>query len=179
MRIVAIGSARDEKRQAVEIAFSRMLPNEFKADEWKFVCVPVDSGVGNQPGSDVQGACGAETRAWGAFNGVPDVEFGIGIEGCISAVFGKHWFSRTWAVVRSIEGSGMGSGPSVWVQPELHEYIRKGNELGEVIEKTSRIPNARYTFGHIGLMTRNVVTRLEEDVMAVQMALAALFHQKG
>lgn len=179
MRIVAIGSTKDIKRQAAEIAFSRMLPNEFMAGEWKFVCVPVNSGIEEQPANDIQGACGAETRAYEAFNKVPGAEFGVGIEGCITVISGRLWFHRTWAAVRSIGGIGIGSGPSVWIPPELHEYIRKGDELGEAIEKTSKIPNARYTFGHIGLMTRNVVSRLDEEAMAVQMALAALLRQKS
>lgn len=178
MRIVAIGSAKDEKRQAARIAFSRMLPNEFNTDEWKFVGVPVDSGYGRQPGNDIEGLCGAEVRACEALR-VTGAEIGIGIEGCITVVYGRHWFSRTWAVARNSGRTGIGSGPSIWIPPELHEYIKKGDELGEAIEKTSRIRNARYVFGHIGLMTRNVMSRLDEEVIAVQMALAALLHQKS
>jgi len=174
MKIVAVGSKRERKIEAVTLAFFRMLPNELSSEEWIIVGVSADSGVGGQPLSEGDGVCGAINRAKAALKEVPEAEFAVGIEGALSLILGKYWLSRTCAAVINAEGQEcIGLGPGVWVPPEISELIlHQGKELGEAVEEKSSIDNARYVFGHIGLMTRNVINRLDEDAMAVIMALA-------
>src|SRR3990172_1284099 len=162
MPIVAVGSNQATKRQAAELAFCRMMPNEANANsaEWKFISTPVSSGIRKQPVSDCEGILGARNRARTALNEVSDGEFGVGIEGTLEMVSGICYL-RTWSVVINDKGDeGSGAGPSVFVPANIVSLIRQGYQLGEAIEKTSGIPNARGEYGRSEEHTSELQSRL-------------------
>ncbi|QGY43396.1 non-canonical purine NTP phosphatase [Maribellus comscasis] len=132
--------------------------------------VEVDSGVSDQPVSDVETKLGAHNRAVGAKHKIPDANFWVGIEGGI-----EHSEKRTtafaWIVVLSKDNSGEARTTTFLLPPAIADLVKSGRELGTAIDIIFNQENSKQKQGAVGLLTKNKISRTQLYVQAVQLSL--------
>jgi len=167
---VAVGSKNPAKLSAVREAFSEALRVDVEV-----VGVSVDSGVSNQPFGDetISGAYNRAEKVLKASN----ADFGVGIEGGIMRL-GEKWYSFGFVVITDKEGN-TGTGSSGWFEcPKIIlDGIKKGSELGDVMDRISGIKDSKKKAGAIGILTRNIVTRKDLYKHGVLMALVPFMNR--
>ncbi|MBU5212613.1 DUF84 family protein [Heyndrickxia oleronia] len=151
---IAIGSVNPAKVKAVEEAC--------KEQDIDVIITPmsVPSGVSNQPFSDEETIQGAVNRATNCLL-EENIEIGIGLEGgVVETPFGL--FVCNWgALVVKGESPIIAGGARIRLPEDVAERLRKGEELGPVMEDVSKVRNVSKKEGAIGIFTNNVITRDE------------------
>lgn len=176
--IVAVGSTNPTKVKAVEAIVSRAFPHA------RVEPAAVPSGVSEQPLSAGETERGARERAWAALAAVPGARFGIGLEG------GVHFPARhddddatarcdviNCCAVAADDGSvHVAWGVRFPLPPTVGERLRRGEELGPVMDELSGMKDSAKVLGAVGFLSNGLLTR---DVMwesAVVCALMPWFH---
>jgi inosine/xanthosine triphosphatase len=161
---VAIGSINPVKIAAVTTIIQQIWPDA------AFLGVAVTSGIRAQPLDDEEAIQGATNRARQALLD-SQADLGIGLEGNTTEnKFGM--FTTGWAVIVdrantvSIGGSGRFQLPD-----RLAEALRRGAELGPLMDTLSGEENTRHRQGAFGIFTNNLITRQEALETAVISAL--------
>ncbi|GIN38817.1 DUF84 family protein [Heyndrickxia oleronia] len=151
---IAIGSLNPAKVKAVEEAFKEQDIDVIVTS------MSVPSGVSNQPFSDEETIQGAVNRATNCLL-EENIEIGIGLEGgVVETPFGL--FVCNWgALVVKGESPIIAGGARIRLPEEVAERVRKGEELGPVMEDVSKVRNVSKKEGAIGIFTNNVITRDE------------------
>lgn len=135
---VAIGTLNPAKIKAVEVGFKQIFP---KID-WEYIPVEVESGVSKQPLTDAESISGARNRAKQALQKIK-ANYGVGIEGGIQAV-GDLWFDCGWFVIVNQKGEeGVAASAKIPVPEKMMTHIRKGEELGLVLQRFTTIENIK------------------------------------
>jgi inosine/xanthosine triphosphatase len=166
---VAVGSRNPVKLQAVEAAFRRVFPE----DEFVTIAVDVTSGVADQPRGDAEALSGALNRAQAVSAAEPTADFCVGIEGAIEDTeAGMEVFS--WIVVTSQRRVGRGRTATFFLPEQVAGRVRRGAELGEAIDAVFGTVDARSREGAVGLLTGNVLGRVELYEQGVIAALIPL-----
>ena len=167
---VAVGSENPAKNIAVKDVFEEMF-----SDKLEIISVSIDSGVSIQP-FDEKTIKGAYNRAKGALT-ASNADFGVGIEGGVMKL-GEKWYNLGFVVIMDRDGN-MGTGTSGWFEcPKfILDELRKGNELGDVMDKLSGTTDSKKKEGAIGILTKNHVTRKDLYKHGVQMALVPLLNK--
>jgi len=164
---VAIGSTNPTKIEATRQAFTTVWPNKI----FEFVGIATDSGVSAQPMSDEESIRGAQTRAKKALQET-SADFGVGIEGGLHHVRDR-WFDCSWIAVLDRHGNeGIGSSVKIIVPEHVMKLIHEGHELGTALDKTFNRVNVKQAEGHLGLMTKNAITRTSSGRDGVIVALS-------
>lgn len=183
--IVAVGSTRRPKLNAVQEALAIFAPVLEPNAQFEVVGVEVASGVSHTPATREELMRGARFRAeallqqarersepWGYF---------VGLEGGLDVVEenGRRLvFLQSWAYVT--DGTGPGAyGQSGAVQmPEAlaAEVIDRGTELSVAIDEFAGGRGIRDAQGAWGVLTRNLITRQEAFRVAVVSAFAPFFN---
>lgn len=168
---VVIGSKNPVKITAVQEAFKKVWPDE----SFVFEGVEVQSGVSDQPMSDLESIAGATNRAERAME-TAGADYGVGLEGGIQKI-GDKWFDCGWIVILSKEGKkGIGSSLRMETPPQMMELINQGMELGYVVDRLFNATNTKQGAGHFGLMTNNAIDRKSGYRDAIIAALAAFIN---
>jgi inosine/xanthosine triphosphatase len=167
---VAVGSSNPAKLSAVKEAFTEALKVEVEV-----FGISVDSGVSNQPFGD-ETIDGAYNRAEKVLE-ASDADFGVGIEGGIMRL-GEKWYNFGFVVINDGDGN-IGTGSSGWFEcPNLIlDEIKKGSELGDVMDRVSGTKDSKKKAGAIGILTRNIVTRKDLYKHGVLMALVPFMNK--
>lgn len=164
-KTIAVGSQNPVKIKSVYQAFSHVWPGT----DWQVRGYPTQSGVSNQPMSDLESIRGARSRAQSALS--QGADYGVGSEGGLQKI-GTLWFDCGWFVVIDSKGwEGIGSSARIIVPPKMMKLIHQGYELGDVIDQLFHTHNAKQRDGHFGLMTNNAITRTSGYRDGVIMAL--------
>lgn len=160
---IFVGSMNPVKVEAVREVFEEFF------DDVKVVGEEVGSGVSRQPFGD-EVIRGAEDRARKALKLV-DADYGVGIEGGIMKL-GNRWYNLGFVVIINREGK-MGTGTSGWFEcsPSILEKLKKGKELGEVIDELTGRKDTKMQEGAIGLFTKGKISRKDLYKHGVFMAL--------
>ncbi|MCP4205328.1 MAG: non-canonical purine NTP phosphatase [bacterium] len=168
---VIVASGNPVKIAAVEAAFGLMVPAEVADVNG----ASVDSGVPDQPLSDLETLRGAEKRAEGAEALRPEADYWVGIEGGIEdSERGMKAFA--WVVVRSSFGTGRARSGTFFLPDEVARLVREGKELGEADDIVFGRTDSKQEEGAVGLLTQGVVDRRALYEHAVVLALAPLKH---
>ncbi len=183
--VVAVGSTRRPKLNAVWEALTIFGPQLDSDAQFEVVGVEVESGVGHTPSTRAELMAGAKFRAerlvqQGRERGEPWRYF-VGLEGgldVIHEVDRRVVFLQNWAYVT--DGVGRGAyGQSGAVQmPEalVVEVIDRGVELSEAIDAFAGGHGIRDAQGAWGVLTRNLITRQDAFRVAVVSAFAPFFN---
>ena len=170
---VVVASTNPVKVGAVEGAFRRMVPG----GEAEVAGVSVESGVSDQPLSDLETMRGAEARAKAAEAVRPEADYWVGIEGGIEsrAQSGtENGGMMAWVVVRSSFGIGRARSGTFFLPDEVARLVREGLELGAADDIVFARSNSKQEEGAIGLLTHGVIDRRALYEHAVVLALAPL-----
>ena len=163
---IAIGSTNPTKVEAARRAAAKVWP------EGEVVAVAIPSGVGEQPMSDDETIRGAVNRARAALAAVDDAQIGMGVEGGVQDT--PHGlFVGGWAAVVDRNGClGIGAGGRVLLPESIATRIRRGEELGPVMDDFSGRRNVKHEEGAIGIFTAGLIERTAALEIALTYALA-------
>jgi inosine/xanthosine triphosphatase len=161
--LIIVGSKNPVKVASVENIVKKIWPG---AD---ITSMDVYSGVDEQPTTDDEAIRGAINRAKACVEKGADI--GFGLEGNTQDT--EHgMFVTSWAAAADKEGTiGIGSGGKFLLPEKIAKEIRKGRELGPVMDELTQEKNTKQKYGSIGFFTNGMVTRTDGFEMAVTLAL--------
>jgi len=164
-RRAAIGSTNPAKVEAVRRALARLAP------DCAVEPIAVESGVTEQPHGDDETMRGAEARARAALR-QSDADAGFGLEGGVLLDGDRVWL-LSWAAAVDASGRiGYGSGLRMLLPPVAAERLRRGDELGEIVDDLFGVHDSKSATGAIGLLTHGFVSRTDAFADLVAMSLA-------
>jgi inosine/xanthosine triphosphatase len=166
MLIVAVGSQNVVKMNAVRLGLADLL-----GDTLEIRGVAVESGVLAQPLGDEMTRTGAVNRARGALASMPEVAFGVGLEGGVSEMPDGAMYCHAWCAIVSREGTtGWASTGRCELPPAVAKLIRSGMELGAADDLVFGRTNSKLGEGAVGLLTRGRIDRAAFYAPAVTLA---------
>lgn len=149
---IAVGSTNPVKVSVVQNVARKIWP------EVEVQGIDVPSGVAEQPHTEAEAIEGALNRAGTALQKLSSY-YGAGLEAAAIdykyGTFTVHWV----AVVDSKGRAGLGNGGGVMLPEKVAAEIRKGRELGPVMDEFVGGHNTKQKDGAIGILTNNLVTR--------------------
>jgi inosine/xanthosine triphosphatase len=180
--IVAVGSTRRPKLDAVRDALEALGPRFHDVVPFDIVGVDVPSGVRHTPLSREETMAGARHRAE-ALAGIARErdepwKYFLGLEGGLTMVHesGTRWvFLENWAYVTdgSARGSFGQSGAVLLPEPLVRPVVDCGAELAEAIDDYADDHGIRDGQGAWGVLTRGIITRREAIRISVVSAFAS------
>jgi len=168
---IAVGTRNPVKIAAVENVFKMIWADA------EIIAVDVPSNVSDQPMSDDEAIVGAENRAR-LSQKKTGADFGIGLEGCGNdTAFGM--FLSGWVVVIDRNGRiGMGSGGRILLPEKIAAEVRKGRELGPVMDEFTGGHNTKQKEGAVGILTNGLVMRKDAFERPLIYALARFLNEE-
>ena len=145
-----IGSKNPTKIKAVQEVFLK--------DVVKSMDVPSD--VNPQPFSDEETRQGAINRAFRCMESGPDV-IGVGLEGGVMYVDSKMFLCNWGALVTPNRKTYTASGARIALPEEIDDELKKGKELGDIMDVYAKKQEVRKKEGAIGIFTNDLVARQE------------------
>jgi len=131
--------------------------------------VSVESGVSDQPLSDLETLQGAETRVKNIQDHFSDYDFYVGIEGGVEeSVSGLMAFA--WIVISNSITTGKARTAGFFLPPQVAVLVHQGYELGDADDLVFSKQNSKQQNGAVGLLTNDIITRKSLYMPAVQMA---------
>lgn len=162
---IAVGSENPVKINAVKEAFEIA----FKDKNIQVEGISVISSVPDQPfnGQTIEGA----VKRAREIRKNSDYDFSVGIEGGIIKLGGK-FYNLGFIAIMDKDGN-IGTGTSGWFEcpKKILNEIKKGKELGMVMDELTGEKDVKKKEGAIGFLTNNLVTRKELYKHGIYMAL--------
>ena len=183
--LVAVGSTRRPKLNAVWEALTVFGPTLEPDAQFEVVGVEVPSGVGHTPLSREELMVGARQRAEAllaiARERNEQWKYFVGLEGGLDVVRSGNdrWvFLQNWAYVTNgaARGSFGQSGGVLLPEPLAKSVVDEGVELAQAIDAFSGGHGIRDAQGAWGILTRNLITRQDAFRIAVINAFALFFN---
>lgn len=184
--IVAVGSTRRPKLNAVWEALSVFGPSLDSNAQFDITAVEVPSGVRHTPLSREDMMTGARQRVEALLGIAREKnepwEYFVGLEGGFDIIRdGDHrWvFLENWAYVAQAKGRGaFGQSGAVLVpEPLAKRVVDDGVELAEAVDAFAGVRGIRDAQGAWGVLTRNMITRQDAFRVAVINAFAPFFNR--
>ena len=183
--IIAVGSARLVKMNAVSAALASFGSFLSADTEFEVEGVDVPSGVRHTPLTREETMAGARQRAEALRDVARDKnapwEYFVGLEGGLDVIRegGSQWvFLENWAY--AVDRSGRGffgqSGAVVLPAPLVESVVNQGVELSEAIDSFAGSRGIRDAQGAWGILTQNLITRQDAFRVAVINAFAPFFN---
>ncbi len=167
----AVGSKNPVKIAAVSNAVKLFWPDA------EVIGIEVDHGTSVQPVCDDEAIKGATSRAELSLKAA-NADFGVGLEG--NTHDSAHgMFMAGWTVVVDKSGKKGISGCGRLLLPEaIAKEIRKGRELGPVMDEFIGGHNTKQKEGSVGVLTKGAVNRTAAFEFGVIYALAKFLNPK-
>jgi inosine/xanthosine triphosphatase len=165
-KTILVASTNPVKIRAVQEGFQRMFPDQL----FEMSGAAAPSQVSDQPFSDEETLRGAYNRARGAALLAPQADYWVGIEGGIEE-HGQEMAAYAWIVILSKDMTGKSRTGIFYLPPRVAELIRQGKELGEADDIVFGRSNSKQENGAIGLLTGDVIDRVQLYEHAVVLAL--------
>jgi inosine/xanthosine triphosphatase len=166
MKTIVVASQNPVKKQAALDGFQRMFPEE----TFRCETVSVPSGVSRQPSTDAETLRGATNRVREAARLLPQADYWIGIEGGNDSL-GEDIVTFAWVVILSDRQVGRSRSGTFYLPGAVAELVRAGYELGEADDLVFARSNSKQGSGAIGLLTGDVIDRMQLYEHAVVLAL--------
>lgn len=185
--IVAVGSTRRPKLNAVWEALSVFGPSLDDNAQFDIAAVEVPSGVRHTPLSREEMMSGARRRAEALVRIAREKSepwrYFVGLEGGFDVVHadGRRWvFLENWAyVVDATDCGAFGQSGAVLVpEPLAKRVVDDGLELSEAVDAFAGGRGIRDAQGAWGVLTRNMITRQDAFRVAVINAFAPFFNRR-
>lgn len=161
---IVVASKNPVKLEAVSDGLS-----VFFHEPVEIIGVSVESGVPDQPMSDLQTLEGAEIRVKNTQHQFPDFDFYVGIEGGVEeSTAGLMAFA--WIVISTGTSTGKARTAGFFLPPEVARLVHQGMELGDADDVVFSKQNSKQQNGAIGLLTNDIISRKSLYMPAVQMA---------
>ena len=164
---IVVASQNPVKIQAVVNGFQRM----FVDQEFAVQNISAPSGVSHQPRSNAETVQGAVNRAAEAARRLPKADYWVGIEGGVEDTAEGEMIAFAWVAIRDHDRLGSGRTGTFFLPPVVADLIRQGKELGEADDIIFGRINSKQDNGAVGLLTGNVIDRVQLYEQAVILAL--------
>lgn len=165
MKHIAIGSTNPVKCNASRAVLGAVYPGA------TFRSLDVASGVAAQPWGDVETRAGAVNRARAALDAA-GADLGVGLEGGVQETE-LGLMTCAWCAVVDTHGqTGVGGSACMLLPPAVADALRRGAELGPVIDRLAGAVNLRQHGGAIGILTDQLATRQSAFEAILRLALA-------
>jgi len=166
MTRLVVASSNPVKQAAVRRGYAAL----FSDQSFEVIAAPVPSGVADQPYGDAETRRGAENRARGAREAVPDAEYWFGIEGGVAD--GRCGLSAfAWVVALGPDSAGRGRTAEFILPERIATLVRDGMELGDADDRVFGRSDSKRKDGAIGLLTGGALDRTGLYEQAVIMAM--------
>ncbi len=181
--VVAVGSTRRPKVEAVREALAALGPKFGGPFQFDIAAIEVPSGVRHTPLSRDEMMTGARQRVEALLAASRERndswKYFVGLEGGIEVVHerGRRWaFLENWAYVADANGHAFfgRSGSIVLPEPLVKRVVDEGIELAVAVDDFAGETGVRDAQGAWGVLTRNAITRQEAFRIAVISAFAPL-----
>ncbi len=184
--IIAVGSTRKPKLNAVTEALHTMATVLVPYGQCEVIGLEVESGVGHTPVTRDELMRGARRRADAlvkhARENGEDWRFFVGLEGGFDVVMEdgqRRVFLESWAYVTDGERGHFGRSGAVEIPEVLaHEVLEKDVELGLAIDRFAGEVGIRDGQGAWGVLSSNLITRQEAFRVAVIAAFAPFYNAR-
>ncbi len=163
MKIV-VASENPVKLNAVKSGFNPFF------QEIRIEGIKTESGVSIQPLTESETLTGARNRVVEARRMINDADFWVGIEGGIQAM-DKGLAAFAWIVISSAGKRGEARTATFFLPGKVAHLVAGGLELGAANDHVFNKSNSKQKSGAVGLLTNNVVDRMELYRQAVILAL--------
>ncbi|MDQ7052977.1 MAG: inosine/xanthosine triphosphatase [candidate division KSB1 bacterium] len=184
--IIAIGSTRAPKVQAVETVFRQLAPElELEPEALEFRSLSASSGVSEMPMSLQALMTGARNRAMHAQQLLREAgrepAFAVGLEGGLFSVSPEtshsDYFLQSWVYVFGRGRGYFGCSAAVPVPaPIVRAVLEHRAELGVIIDEYANQKNVRDKGGAFEVFTRGRVVRQASYEIALICALAPFYN---
>lgn len=161
---IVVASKNPVKIDAVKEGLS-----SFIAEEFELIGVSVESGVSDQPMSEVETLKGASNRVMKAMNLFSGYDYYVGLEGGVEQ-HAAGLMAFAWMVISNGVTIGKARTASFFLPPDVAKLVHDGIELGHADDIVFKKNNSKQQNGAIGLLTNDAITRKSLYVPAVQMA---------
>lgn len=170
---VSIGTKNPVKIAATKRAFKKV----FKDRKIKVESFNVRLKISNQPRSDKEAIKGAILRARFVLKKT-EADFWVGLEGnVVDTKYGT--FLSGWVAVVDKNGKvGLGSSGMILLPRKISKEIKKGKELGPLMDRLTGKEDTKRKQGAVGILTDNLVKREDAFERAVIYALARFINKK-
>lgn len=146
---IAVGTLNQAKVKAVENVFP----------DAEVISCDVSSNVSKQPFSDEETIRGAINRAKNALRKI-NADLGIGLEGGVTeTAYGLMLCNWGALVLRGGDEPIIAGGARILLPPAVAARLRKGQELGSVMDDFCKRENIRIHEGAIGIFTNGEIDR--------------------
>jgi inosine/xanthosine triphosphatase len=184
--IVAVGSARKPKLQAVTEALTAFAPKLAPDGEFLVVGVEVESGVAATPTSCEQLMRGARQRAKALERIAQEArepwKYFVGLEGGLEVLQddrARRVLLESWAYVSDGTHGFYGRSGGIEIPEELaHQVLERGFELSDAIDRYAGAVGIRDGQGAWGVLSANLIPRHESFRIAVIAAFAPFYNAK-
>jgi inosine/xanthosine triphosphatase len=190
--LIAVGSTRGPKLDAVHDALALCAGHFNPTAEFEVLGFAVDSGVGHTPFSSAESMRGARQRTEALIqmaSAKSEVyQYFVGLEGGLevieshaennaAGIDGRRVFLESWAYVSDGSRGHFGRSGAIELPPALaHEVLDKGVELASAIDKFAGIAGIRDNQGAWGVLSSNLITRREAFRVALVAAFAPFYN---
>jgi len=164
---VYIGSENPVKVECTKIGFETVFGKE---PPFEFIGKSIHSNVSDQPMSNEETLTGAINRANNLQAEYPDGDYFVGIEGGIESI-GEEMEAFAWIVINGKGISGKAQTSTFQLPPRIVELINQGVELGHADDMVFKRKNSKQGNGAVGILTHNIIDRIEYYRHAVILAL--------
>ena len=161
---IVVASKNPVKIDAVKDGLSLFIPEGFE-----LLGVSVESGVSDQPMSDVETLNGAVNRVQQAQIHYPGHDYYVGLEGGVEQT-ASGLMAFAWMVISNVARIGKARTASFFLPPEVAKLVHEGMELGDADDRVFAKTNSKQQNGAVGLLTNDAITRKSLYIPAVQMA---------
>ena len=161
---IVVASKNPVKLDAVKDGLSLFMNEPFEV-----IGLLVESGVSDQPMSDLETLQGAETRVKNIQSQFPDYDFYVGIEGGVEEL-ASGLMAFAWIVISNGTSTGKARTAGFFLPPQVAVLVHQGMELGDADDIVFSKQNSKQQNGAVGLLTNDIITRKSLYMPAVQMA---------
>jgi len=168
---VAVGSKNPIKVKAVEEAFKKVF------GDCEIIEVSVSSGVSDMPMSFNESIKGAKTRAKKARKEI-DADFGVGLEAGFMKTSVGIFLVGIVAIVDNNNQWGIGKGAGLLIPEKIVKEVKKGKELGDVMDEIRGLKNTKQKDGAVGYFTKNLIPRQQSFEIPVIYALSRFIRKE-
>jgi non-canonical (house-cleaning) NTP pyrophosphatase len=184
--LVAVGSTRRPKLNAVWEALTVIGPSLDADAQFEVVAVDTPSGVGHTPSTRAELMAGAKFRAEGLVQQAREKgeawKYFVGLEGGLDVIAeggARRVFLQSWAFVTDGAGRGAFGQSGAIEMPETlaAEVLDRGIELSAAIDAYAGGRGIRDAQGAWGVLSRNMITRQDAFRVALVAAFAPFFNE--
>lgn len=184
--LVAVGSTRKPKLQAVSRALACFAPKLVPDADFEVVGVEVESGVSLTPSSSEELMRGSRNRVEELIRKARETRalwrYYVGLEGGLEVLQDdrrRRVFLESWAYVSDGRRGFYGRSGAIEVPEELaHEVLERGFDLSDAIDRYTGAVGIRDAQGAWGVLSADLIQRDESFRVAVIAAFAPFYNAR-